>query len=114
MVGIMGMLRTLGIATKYLAIGAVAAYAVDWSVFEMRGPAMGTVTVQQFLQTPLKGNKLEFDYLGTADASCSKSLFPQFASSAWNPPCWWLERHKKQWQTVQRRKSTGSLTVAAR
>jgi hypothetical protein len=98
----MGMMRMIGQGAKYLLIGAAAAYAVDWSVFELRGPAMSTITVQQFLKTPLKGNKLEFDYLGTADASCSRTLFPQYAGSAWNPPCWWLARHKTKWETVRR------------
>jgi hypothetical protein len=99
----MGAMRIIGQGAKYLLIGAVAAYAVDWSVFELRGPAMSTITVQQFLKTPLKGNKLEFDYLGTADASCSRTVFPQYAGSVWNPPCWWLERHKTRWETVELR-----------
>ena len=91
----------VGLGARYLLIGAALAYAVDWSVFELRGPAMSTVTVQQFLKTPLKGNKLEFDYLGTADASCSRTFFPQYAASAWNPPCWWLQRHKTRWESVE-------------
>jgi hypothetical protein len=97
----MGMMRKLGRSARYLLIGAAVAYAVDWSVFELRGPAMSTVTVQKFLKTPLKGNKLEFDYLGTADESCSRTLFPQYAASDWNPPCWWLSRHKTRWESVQ-------------
>ena len=97
----MGMMRTVGRAAGYVLLGAAIVYAVDWGVFELRGPAMSTVTVQQFLKTPLKGNKLEFDYLGTADASCSRTLFPQYAASAWNPPCWWLQRHKTRWESVQ-------------
>jgi hypothetical protein len=97
----MKMWRTVGLVARYLFIGAAVAYAVDWSVFELRGPAMSTVTVQQFLKTPLKGNKLEFDYLGTADEGCSRTLFPQYAAATWNPPCWWLERHKTRWQSVE-------------
>ena len=97
----MGMMRTVGRAARYVLLGAAIVYAVDWSVFELRGPAMSTVTVQKFLKTPLKGNKLEFDYLGTADESCSRTLFPQYAASAWNSPCWWLQRHKTRWESVQ-------------
>jgi hypothetical protein len=51
---------------------------------------MGKVSVSQFQVAPLKGNKEEYYYLGTADASCSLSIFPQAGSGA----CWWLERHK--------------------
>ena len=97
----MKLWRMVGLGARYLLIGAALVYAVDWSVFELRGPAMSTVTVQQFLKTPLKGNKLEYDYLGQADASCSQTLFPQYAASTWNPPCWWLARHKTQWESVQ-------------
>ena len=100
----MGMMRTVGRAARYVLIGAAIVYAVDWSVFELRGPAMSSVTVQKFLKTPLKGNKLEFDYLGTADESCSRTLFPQYAASSWNPPCWWLSRHKTRWESVQLRR----------
>jgi hypothetical protein len=39
--------------------------------------------------TPLKGNKEEYDWGGTGDVDCSKSLFPQAGSGA----CWWLKRH---------------------
>ena len=100
----MRMIRLAARAALFLLIGLVLAYAIDWIVFGLRlsrGNAMGTVTVQQFLKTPLKGNKLEYDYLGQADASCSQTLFPQYAASTWNPPCWWLQRHKTRWESVQ-------------
>jgi|HubBroStandDraft_4_1064222.scaffolds.fasta_scaffold81173_3 hypothetical protein len=100
----MRMIRVVARAALFLLIGLAMAYAIDWIVFGLRlshGNAMGTVKVQQFLKTPLKGNKLEYDYLGSADASCSQTLFPQYAASTWNPPCWWLARHKTQWESVQ-------------
>jgi hypothetical protein len=50
---------------------------------------MGTVSVGTLIETPLKGNKMEYDWGGTADVDCSKSLFPQAGSGA----CWWLRRH---------------------
>jgi hypothetical protein len=50
--------------------------------------------VDQYLETPLKGNKAEYDYMGTQPETCSRSLFPQ----AGNPPCWWLARHTSRWQ----------------
>ncbi len=96
-----GPLETLGKAAKYFLIGLTILYALDWSAFETRrarGTAMGSVAVEQYLQTPLKGSKAEYDYLGTAYHSCSRTLLPQYAGSQWNVPCWWLEQHKTQWQ----------------
>jgi len=86
---------------KYVLIAAAILYAGDWAVFEVRlatGSGMGTVPVENYLKTALKGNKMEFDYLGTSDAGCSHSMFPQYTASAWNTPCWWLDRHRTRWQ----------------
>ena len=72
-------------------------YLGDWAVLRVRvahGTAYGVVQVNQFLATPLKGNKVEYDFMGTAPASCSHSIFPQQG----NPACWWLERHRSQWE----------------
>jgi len=91
----------LGNFAKYLLIGLAVLYALDWGVFEVRharGGGMASVSVEQYLQTPLKGQKAEYDYLGTADQICSRTLFPQYAASQWNSPCWWVQRHKAQWQ----------------
>jgi hypothetical protein len=91
----------LGQAAKYLLVALVVLYVLDFCVFhvrELRGSALSTVPVDQFLSTPLKGNKAEYDYLGTDNQTCSRSLFPQYASAAWNPPCWWLQRHASTWQ----------------
>jgi hypothetical protein len=95
------LLRKVWHAIKYLLIGSAILYVSDLAVFQVRlmwGSGMGSVTVDSFLKTPLKGEKLEFDYLGTANQSCSQTLFPQYAASAWNPPCWWLVHHKTRWQ----------------
>jgi hypothetical protein len=51
------------------------------------------VQVEQFLRTPLKGQKEEFDYMGTVAQPCARSLFPHSSES----PCWWLKWHKIQW-----------------
>jgi hypothetical protein len=94
-------MQVLEKAAKYLVLTFAIVYALDWTVFELRrlgGSGMGSVAVEQYLSTTLKGNKAEYDYLGTANQNCSRSLFPQYASSAWNSPCWWLERHKTSWQ----------------
>jgi hypothetical protein len=93
--------RILADAAKYLLFTLVILYVLDFAVFhvrQLRGSGMSAVAVDQFLSTPLKGNKAEYDYLGTSNQPCSRSLFPQYASSTWNPPCWWLQHHNATWQ----------------
>ena len=69
-------------------------YAVDWVALRLRAErGVSTVQVEQFLKTPLKGQKEEFDYIGTVDQPCVGSLFPHRSQSA----CWWLRIHKRQW-----------------
>lgn len=87
----------------YAVIGAVIVFAVDGSVFalrRMRGGSMGTMAVDQFVAGALKGNRTEYDYIGTVNQSCTHTLFPQYAASQWNPPCWWLQRHRAHWERV--------------
>ena len=72
-------------------------YAGDWAMLRFRiahGTAYGAVSVTQFLATPLKGNKVEYDLMGTEQVTCSRSIFPQDGKSA----CWWVERHKAHWE----------------
>jgi len=71
---------------------AVAAYAGDWLVFNLRGSITSKVTVSHFLSAPLKNNKQELDYLGSEEVTCSVSLFPQGGHT----PCWYLRRHTNQ------------------
>jgi hypothetical protein len=52
--------------------------------------------VNRYLTIPLKGNKQEFDYLGSVDVPCSVSLFPQAGQN----PCWQLRRHPNQGTTL--------------
>jgi hypothetical protein len=75
-----------------LAAGFVAAYLGDWAVFALRGSPQSTVTVNLFQTVPLKGNKDEFDYLGTQQQPCARSLFPRAGMSA----CWLLRRNPNQ------------------
>lgn len=87
------LLRVIGVVLGLVAV----TYAADWAVLRARvshGTAYGTVVVNQLLATPLKGNKMEYDVVGTAPESCTHSLFPQMGQ----PACWWLERHATQWQ----------------
>jgi len=67
-------------------------YVGDWGVWRARvamGGGMGSVQVGTLIETPLKGNKMEYDWAGYAMVDCSQSIFPQAGSGA----CWWLKRH---------------------
>jgi hypothetical protein len=73
----------------------VVLYLGDWAVLRVRagGQASSSVQVEQFLRTRLKGQKEEFDYMGTVAQPCVASLFPHSSAA----PCWWLRWHKTQW-----------------
>ncbi len=86
------MKRWLQRVVVLLVAGFVATYGGDWAVYKLRGSPSSTVTVNRFLSVPLKGNKIEYDYLGTGDVPCSVSLFPQGGQS----PCWHLRRNPNQ------------------
>jgi hypothetical protein len=79
------------------AAALVLLYAADWGTLHVRsarGTAFQTIQVHQFLATPLKGQKEEYDYIGDMPVTCSRSIFPQ----AGNSPCWWVARHTTQWE----------------
>jgi hypothetical protein len=76
-----------------LVLTLVVLYVGDWAVWRVRvarGGGMGSVSVGTLIETPLKGNKMEYDWAGSQDVACSRSIFPQAGSGA----CWWLQRHK--------------------
>jgi hypothetical protein len=75
-----------------VAIAFAALYAGDWLVFKARGSPSSTVTVNRMMVVPLKGNKNEYDYMGSGDEACSVSIFPQ----AGLPACWRLRRNPNQ------------------
>lgn len=75
-----------------LVAAFVALYVGDWAIYKLRGSPTSMVTVSRFMTVPLKGNKIEYDYIGTADVPCSVSLFPQAGQS----PCWHLRRNPNQ------------------
>jgi len=98
---VMSVSRSIIIAAKYLAIALVVCYLADAGVFAVRmarGVGLQSQPVDEFLKTPLKGSKTEYDYLGTSSENCARAVFPQYAASQWNPPCWWLKRHDVSWQ----------------
>jgi hypothetical protein len=75
-----------------LVAAFVALYFGDWAVYRMRGSPQGSVKVSQTVVVPLKGNKSEYDYLGSSDVPCSVSIFSQSGES----PCWELRRDQNQ------------------
>lgn len=90
-------IRRFAWALVGLAVLLGVLYLGDWAVLRVRishGTAYRVVTVNQLLATPLKGNKVEYDLMGTVPETCSRSIFPQEG----NPACWWLERHTSQWE----------------
>ena len=86
------MKRILGRTVAGLIVALVVLYVGDWAVWRARvarGGGMGSVVVSNIVVLPLKDNKEEYDWGGTADVSCSLSIFPQSGSGA----CWWLRQH---------------------
>ena len=83
-------------AIRVVIAALIVVYFLDWAVLRVRlarGTAYDRVQVEEYLSTPLKGNKAEYDYLGTTTVSCSRSIFPHGAA-----PCWWRNRHKTVWE----------------
>jgi len=90
-------MRFLELAVLGLVLASILLWVGDWAVFAVRsshGNRYDTVQVEQYLSTSLKGNKEEFDYLGTATVTCARAVFPRDGA----PPCWWQRRHLQQWQ----------------
>lgn len=94
------MYRLLGRWLLRLLLAFAVCFVVAWigdsATYYLRGKPTSTVTVSRYMGVPLKGQKEEFDYLGTADVPCSRSLFPQGG----NDPCWHLRRNPNQWQNL--------------
>jgi hypothetical protein len=89
------MKHWLKMIAMVLAAAFVVAYGGDWAVFKLRGSPSSKVTVNRYVTIPQKGNKQEFDYLGSVDVPCAVSLFPQ----AGQDPCWQLRRNVNQGMT---------------
>jgi len=95
------MMRWLGVWCLRVAGGLaallLAAFAVDWLVYVARKSPQSSVNVTQYMSIPLKGQKTEYDYLGTASVACDVALFPHGGET----PCWYLRRHPEQWENVK-------------
>lgn len=90
------MKRILWLVLRVLLVVLVAVYLIDWGILRVKaayGKGYGTVQVDVYLATPLKGNKDEYDYMGSQAKPCAHSIFPHGAA-----PCWWLARHTSQWE----------------
>lgn len=97
--GAMGQRLRMGLLG--LVAAALLLYVVDTVVLQIRirrGTAYRTVQVNEFLRTPLKGQKEEYDLMDTVPMTCARSIFPQPFPQPEVPACWWLERHTMQWQ----------------
>lgn len=91
------MRKVLERGVQGLLLASVLLWGGDWALFRVRaarGTGFATVAVQQFLSTALKGNKQEYDYMGTVEENCARSVFPHGGA----PACWWLRRHTVQWE----------------
>lgn len=78
------------------AVVSLVTFAVDLAVYKLRGSPHSSVAVSRFLSVPLKGQKTEYDFLGTANVSCAVALFPQDNQD----PCWHLRRNPNQWENL--------------
>jgi hypothetical protein len=85
----------LRILVSFAAVTLVA-FALDWMVYELRGSPQSVVIVNRFLSVPLKGQKTEYDFLGTASVPCVVALFPHGGES----PCWYLQLHPNEWDNA--------------
>jgi hypothetical protein len=77
------MMRWIQRVAIVLVAAFVVTYGGDWAIYKLRGSPTSTVTVNRFLTVPLKGNKIEYDYVGTAQ-------------EAGQSPCWHLRRNPNQ------------------
>ena len=69
--------QLLGRFAIAMLISVAILYAGDWVILRYRvarGTAFGSVEVDQFLATPLKGGKAEYDFVGSFQQPCSRSI----------------------------------------
>lgn len=91
------MIRRFFLALECFLAAILILYLCDWGVLRIRmarQSAFRQIQVDRFLSTPLKGDKYEYDYLGSAMEICARSIFPHASYD----PCWWLDRHRTQWR----------------
>lgn len=79
-----------------LAAATLVAYAGDTLLYLARGSPGSTITVSRFMGVPLKGQKEEYDFLGSSPVPCAVALFPHNGQD----PCWYLRRNPNQWENL--------------
>jgi hypothetical protein len=91
------MIRFLRVAVVALLIAATLLYVCDWLAYKLRGSPKDSVTVSLFVSAPLKNEKMEIDYIGQEQWTCTRTLFPfpPFEKNQSNP-CWYLRKHTNQ------------------
>jgi hypothetical protein len=81
---------------RQAVIGLVAAallvYGADRLYLAIEREPTRAIEVETMLVVPQKSGRLEYIPGGTETRTCVRSLFPHLGS----PPCWYLERHKRQ------------------
>jgi hypothetical protein len=85
----------LRVLAAFAAVVLVS-FAIDWAFYVLRGAPQSSVTVSQFMSVPLKGQKTEYDFLGTENVACDLALFPHGGET----PCWYLFSHSNHWENV--------------
>ena len=88
-----------GVLRVLVAIAAISllAYAVDWTVYKLRGSPQSVVAVSQFLQVPLKGGERRNTTIwARPNVPCVVALFPHGGKD----PCWNLRRNPNQWDKL--------------
>jgi hypothetical protein len=88
--------RILWLVIRTVVVLTIVVYLVDWALLRVRlahGQGYSTVQVDEYLSTPLKGNKAEYDYMGSQPVTCARSYLPHGTT-----PCWWLRRHPAKWE----------------
>lgn len=83
-------------AFLFVAAATLVAYAADTIVYLARGSPSSTVTVNRFMGVPLKGHKVEYDFLGSDQVPCARAIFPHNGQD----PCWHLRRNPNQWDNL--------------
>lgn len=71
-----------------LALAFLAFYLGDLTVYKLRGSPQGQVAVHSYVTVPLKGNRQQYDSIGSIAVPCSRSVFPQNSENS----CWLLRR----------------------
>lgn len=85
------------VRTAIVLIAALALmHAADFVVLKIRIATnhnpYGTVTVRSYYSIAKKNSKVEYDYIGTEDETCTHSLFPH---GGYNP-CWYASSHTER------------------